>query len=756
MIVPGSPNAMLLANAGDPLDEYGVIARSIRLRSSVSAALNRAFAAAGNRKTWSLRTCYKIGVMSAHKSFFSVDANNFFRHRSTDTLQITFGGTNAIETAAEFRDPAAHMDVLLVVDTTQATSTDRIKIYVNGVQQTLGIVSGSYPAQNADLAFNNNVAHSIGGLAGNLMDGLLSHFAFVDGVALTPSAFGLFHPRTGQWRPKSRGAIKAVVDAGGANSFFLPFDDITNLTTLCADASSKGNNWTASNVSLTAGATYDSMLDTPTNNFPTLNPVMQEGTTYGDGLTLNANLSQNCVATSYDQTIATFGAATGKWYWEVTFTAGSDAVSFIGVRQSPDSGIGGFVQRNGTLLGLSGAALPGWANGTVVGVALDCDAGTVAFYYNGALQGGSARSITSWSAGMHFLPAQGNQVHTAHVNFGQQGFAYSPPAGFKALCTKNMVKPTGSVQRPSLGFRSLLDTGANIKAAAEAVFPNAFIEWIKDRANANNHQLIDNVRGSNAVLRSNTTDVETVYAAPAGSSVAWLWKTGGAAVANNDGSIGSQVSANRDIGLSVVTWAGTGANGTVGHGLGATPKLIISKNRDYNLGSWNTWASVMAGTHRLLLDSSGAQASVPTAWNSTVPNSSVFSVGSLNSINDPGNRIVAYCFAEVPGFSKFGSYTGNGSAAGPFVNCGFQPRFVMIKRLDAAENWCILDTTRDTYNEATRTLCPNLTNAEGSNTIDIVSNGFKVAQAGAQVNTSGGTYIYAAFAEFPFRYANAR
>lgn len=319
------------------------------------------------------------------------------------------------------------------------------------------------------------------------------------------------------------------------------------------------------------------------------------------------------------------------------------------------------------------------------------------------------------------------------------------------------------ITKPANHFQVVTSTGAGIKAACEAVFGDG-LYVIKDRANANNWQWVDYVRGTSNVLQSNTTAAETTYTAPTGSSVGFCWKAGGAAVTNNAGSISSQVSANTTAGFSIVTYTGTGANATVGHGLGVAPKLVIVKMRNTAGGSWAVYhANLTSAAYYLAMESTSAQSNAPVVWNSAAPSSSVFSIGTGSSVNTNTATFVAYCFAEVPGFSKFSSYTGNASADGPFVHCGFKPRYVRIKRTDGAGgHWIEIDTARDPYNQSNNKLGANLSDAENSantgagaaNGIDITANGFKLRSGNGDTNGSAMSYIFAAFAENPFGGSN--
>ena len=303
--------------------------------------------------------------------------------------------------------------------------------------------------------------------------------------------------------------------------------------------------------------------------------------------------------------------------------------------------------------------------------------------------------------------------------------------------------------------------------------------WIKNRAAAVNHQLQNSNAGWQYGLNSNTTSAEYSDAnAITGSTssgwsmnnnynshnqsgvsyVGWNWKAGGTAVSNTNGSITSSVSANTTAGFSVVTYTGTGANATVGHGLGVAPKMVIVKRRDA-VNDWAVWHTAITGGQYLLLDTTGAVGTDTGIWNNTTPTSTVFSVGTASNIsNANGGTYVAYCFAAVAGYSAFGSFVGNGSADGPFAYLGFRPRFVMFKDATTAGGyWEIHDTSRSTYNATTARLWPNVSSAEATGAdIDFLSNGFKIRTTDGTINNSGSTVIYMAFAESPFKFANAR
>ena len=306
------------------------------------------------------------------------------------------------------------------------------------------------------------------------------------------------------------------------------------------------------------------------------------------------------------------------------------------------------------------------------------------------------------------------------------------------------------------------------------------LAWMKSRGRAVDHALYDAVRGVQNQLESNQTGAETTETTgltafnsdgwtmgaldqingttATNSFVGWAWKANGAGASNTDGSITSTVSANQAAGFSIVTYTGTGANATVGHGLGVAPKMVIVKQRSSGTTeNWAVWHSNIANTEYLLLNGTAAKATGATYWNSTSPTSSVFSVGTANDTNESTKDFVAYCFAEIPGYSKIGSYTGNSSTDGPFVWCGFRPKFILLKNASAVASWAVYDAVRDTYNVAQNLLNPDVANAESvTAACDATANGFKIRSSGTFCNGSTNTIAFLALPEAPFKFANAR
>lgn len=345
--------------------------------------------------------------------------------------------------------------------------------------------------------------------------------------------------------------------------------------------------------------------------------------------------------------------------------------------------------------------------------------------------------------------------------------------------------PYATINKPNLHFNTVTWTGDSTtpKTITGVGFQPDLI-WGKDRNLAYSHQLFDAVRGfgsekeltANATLAEGGQNADTYgylsgvtsdgFTTVKGSDaagydywnespdnyVAWNWKANGAGSANTAGTISSTVSANTTAGFSIVSYTGTGSNATVGHGLGVAPKMVIVKGRSF-AGDWKVYNSNVGATFQGFLNGNDAfQGSSPTIWNSTAPTSTVFSIGTNSGINTSGGTIIAYCFAEVKGYSKFGSYTGNGSADGTFVYTGFKPAFIMAKASSTTGQWSMCDNRRGTANTANGEFLfaedSGATNSAPANW-DFLSNGLKARAGYAAHNTSGVTYIYMAFAEQP-------
>jgi len=786
------------------------VSGSLRFRASASAYLNRTPSVAGNRRTWTWSAWVKRSELSSNQSLFAVNNNGAdyqeFRFQDSNTLRLILDAASlnyAVEVpTVVWRDVSAWYHIVLAVDTTQATSTNRVKIYVNGIQQTVSALSGfSLPGQNFDTYVNATLPHAIGNFNYNnslYFNGYMAEVNFVNGQALTPSSFGQTSPITGVWEP-----IK-YTGTYGTNGFYLSLSDTSSIG---KDFSGNGNNWTPNNISTASGSTFDLMRDVPTQytpqgvtdvggtvrgNYATLNPL--DFTTVGTISEGNLKFTQGTSGAKSGR--ATFGVSSGKWYWEYTHLGGNSSPGIGNASMTLDYYCGGNV--NGWSYFVGGAKYnndvgtsygASYTTNDVIGVALDMDAGTLVFYKNGASQGTAFSSLTGTMFPAFSSSSVSNVTFT--VNFGQQPFAYTPPSGFKSLCTTNLPTPTiGATTATAAGkyFNTVLYTGNG--AASRPITGVGFqpdMVWTKRRSTSDNHHLFDSVRVVSSVpqrLFPNLTNAEdgnfgsldsfdadgfTVGAnvgtnANGETFVGWSWKAGGSTVTNTTGSITTSVRANPTAGFSIVTYSGNGTGGaTIGHGLGAAPSMMIFKPRNA-VGSWLVWhTGYNSNQAQMLLDSTAAIYNPGNGlyFNSTYPSSTVATLGTSSSVNDATYNYVAYMWAAVAGYSAFGSYTGNGSTNGTFVYTGFRPEFVMVKTSsNAGYNWNTHDAARNPSNSSNLVLYPNTSagdDAYGAGSgLDILSNGFKPRDAGGGLNGSGFTYIYMAFAEHPFKNALAR
>ncbi len=602
------------------------------------------------------------------------------------------------------------------------------------------------------------------------------------------------------------------INASGGTYIYLAIAD-TRDALFTSDASGNGNNWDANDLQHS-----DVMPDTPTDGFATLNVIDKATITLSEG-----NLKA-VGAADYQAIKGTIALpSTGKYYWEIIFGTNSANVQdqFVGIggdevvlsgtspyAQSDTPTVvfagSGSINKNGSA---DQSSLASIASGDIVSVAVDMDGGTIQFYKNNSTLGTSVTLPTTTEDLFPFFVTTNTRFTV--FNFGQdssfnatkvpQGnadgngkgdFFYAPPSGYLALCNANLPDPAidpNAGKAPEDYFNTVLYTGdGSTKSITGVGFQPDFV-WQKGRNVTYNHLLFDSVRGATKYLRSNATNVETTEANslqsfdadgftvgnnPSGSDMSnssvnyvnWNWKAGGTGVTNTDGSIQSTVSVNTDAGFSIVTYTGNGSDGaTVGHGLSQTPEFILIKKRDNNSGgNTGNWIAQHIGL------ATDPEATSSTFTLSSYTDGAIYlnlgnaqsSYGFDNQVNGNTDTFVAYCFHSVAGYSKFSSYTGNGSTDGPFIYTGFRPAFVIIKNASATEAWHLIDSERSPHNVANAVLYPS-SNAAESNPLtaantDFLSNGFKLRAAGGNTNDSGLTYIYMAFAEQPFKYSNAR
>lgn len=591
-------------------------------------------------------------------------------------------------------------------------------------------------------------------------------------------------------------------NTSGKNYIFMAFADTRDYA-FWTDRSGNENDWQPTNLEHT-----DVVPDRPTNTFATLNPLDK-----GSGVTLsNGNLVTDLVADDAVRSTFHFEIdGNESFYAEMLCQTTPNNNSALGVVISNDDDLldasGGtagsywyFANGKKRSTGSETSYGATWTTGDIIGIAVS--GGAVTFYKNNASQGQAFTGLTgSYSIAIGEFNGNGPALR---INYGQdssfgglkisQGntdandngdFFYAPPTDHLALCTENLPNPAidpNADETPDQYFNTVLYTGNSSTQSITGVGFQPDWLWVKNRQTAYSHALVDVVRGATKSLSSDlpaaerTSDITSLdsdgfslqfvnatgsFSENQGSQsyVSWNWKAGGTAVSNTDGTVTSTVSANTEAGFSIVGYTGTGSADTVGHGLSAKPQMILVKNRGTGTREWLVYNEESGATKYMFITTNAATPD-SSAWNNTEPTSSVFTVGSSASSNNLNEGHVAYCFHSVDGYSKFGAYKGNGSNNGAFVFTGFRPAWVMIKRTNTTGSWKIFDNKRpNSFNVIDARIEPDNNGVEDTNSsysIDLVSNGFKLRGTSGEQNGAGSTFIYLAFAEQPFKYANAR
>ena len=672
-----------------------------------------------------------------------------------------------LTTTQVFRDVSAWSHFVVAFDTDNGTAADRIKMYHNGSRITDFSVQTN-PSSGYVTNFNtggSGEAIQIGREGGNsqFLDGYMAEIVFIDGQALTPASFGETND-DGVWIPKKYSG------AYGTNGYYLKGQDSSALGD---DTSGNGNDFTSSGL-----AAADQMSDSPTKNWCTYNLLRTRGTN-----TLSNGNLQAAAGSAGAYVTSTFGVSSGKWYWEYTFTGTYNfpIVGIMGTALYQDaypsqltnavlyysSNGNKYIDSTGSSYGAS------YAVSDKIGVALNLDDNEITFFKNNSTQGAISISNREYTP---LVGEEGSSNGGIIANFGQSDFEYTPPTGFKALNTSNLPAPT--IKDGSAYFQPKIYTGStsaqDITFSGNSDLPPDWL-WFKARS-ASDHFVFDRLRG---VLKTISTNDKTAEVTSTGSMTAfgadgfslgdggsdndingvdgtnyvvWGWAANGSGSSNEDGSINTTAtSANTTAGFSISTFTGTGSGATVGHGLGAKPSVVLVKCFGTASTHWiiNDWSGDYS--NKLKLNENEAASS--SSGFVTAASSTTFTLGTDTDVNGSSRTYVAYCFAEIPGYSKISSYTGNNNADGPFVFTDFAPAYVLWKnRTTAGNHWIVADRARSPGNVSVERLFPDLTNAESTSTAmcDFLSNGFKIRSTMGEINTSGDTIIYMAFAENPF------
>ena len=864
----------------------GVATRSLRFDDGSSPHLTftpSSGSSSTDRRKITHAVWIKRSSIGSYQSIYSSTQSGggdyyLWRFANDDTMTLYLNVSNsdfAYDTAAVYRDTMNWYHFVLIIDTTQSTDTDRVKLYANGVLQTLNVKFTNRVSQNFSNYVMDGTEDAIGQFNYNstaYFDGYMCDFITTIGQDNSISDFG--ETKNGVW------IAKDYSGSYGANGFRLQFNQTgdgqstASSSTIGADTSGNDNHWNDNNLD-----THDSNLsDSPENNFATLN-ISQTSNNASTFSFSEGNLALTVTNNSgYRNCSSTFSPMGIKGYFEFSVVSGTPNF-YIGVIEDTtfptnmdyadlthnytmlvhNSGVyqneniasqGNRIVRGGsTYLPHNIGTI---AAGDVLGLAFDFTGTNRRIWFHRAnTYGTSSTGVGNPSTGanpvqsetyldstsdyrFHFGINTGSGTQKLVINFGQDGtfagnetaqgntdangngdFYYAVPTDFVALCSASLpdvtIGPSESSQADDF-FNTVLYSGAN--NATQSITDVGFQpdwSWFKSRSNASDHYLFDSPRGANKSLSSNDTGVEdstsgqftqftaTGFDLPADNAgyvnytgrtyVAWNWRAGGEPTADNSAGAGNtptsgsvkidgsnksdalagtiaatRLSANTTSGFSVVTYTGNnGSSGTIAHGLNSAPEWVLIFGRNVS-NSQMLGVTPMGFTKYASFQTTGGYfVADSTIWNNTAPTSTVFTVGSAANVNDAYNY-VAYCFHSVDGYSKIGTYTGNGNTGsnGPFVNLGFRPAWLFVKRTNNTGGAIIWDNKRSTSNPTDDYLVPQLQDDEELNNstqrVDFLSNGFKVKNGATSnsINGSGSTYLYLAFAEQPFKFSNAR
>lgn len=781
-------NSDFPSDVGNVRDDYSIIYDNA---SATGLTWTPVSAETGNAKTWvrsfkflnPIQDCCIFDLLNPGGSTATSFIYNYTGTHAGKWTVTDRNGTVQVFTPVQ-NDLSSYIHLHLTYDP-DAIGNNQWVLTINGV---VAPATGTAPGcQWGEVGYEHS--HYKGYGAFGYMSAIASYDVDIDGSIVPVDQFGYFDNR-GVWIPKM-----SYKGDFGNHGVYREYSDKSSVTNLIKDTrplygDQTANEWTPNNLSMT-----DQVKDTWSNNFCTWNPNDTSGSTLSNGnLTASVNANSAVRGSQYKKS--------GKWFFEIEVTSVSSGYIGLAGNTGPANGYtqyafgannSGDVFENNANSGFNTIAL---TNNSIYGIAYDVDAQLAWWSKDGQWYSSDSATVDTISAAMvsagkrgydfsglgatEFSPHLGssnNGGFNTTANFGQKEFVYGPPdTTFKPLSTTNLPLP--AIPDGSKHFQVVTYTGNGASQSITGLGFQPDFVWIKERDNVGNNMLFDSLRGVGNLIVSDSSSIETnstqslqsfdsdgftvgsdtdVNQSSTGY-VAWCWKMGGPGVPNNDGTISTTVSVNTCAGMSIINYTGDGVDGaTIGHGLGKEPDFCIIKktldNTAINTGNWIL-------QHRKLSAGMNADDKVVTLTSYT--NGSIYlnltngqsTYGFDNQINGNTDEFISYCFAGVEGFSRFDSYTGNGNANGPFIHCGFTPRYVMIKRIDVnGYGWQIYDTSRSPFNDVQRYVQANTSNAEVNNSvyaIQMLSNGFKIVSSDALLNANGGTYIYASFAKWSF------
>ena len=728
--------------------------------------------------------------------------------------QLRYGGSQHQYRRSTYATESNHMDngswfhFVCQWDSNNSTTADRFIIWINGVRQDLIEYNATQSGSSSGFMTGQNYIGKAHDTSGYNAEFYLAEMHAVNNAVLAPTHFGFTDPITGNWRPKKSSDIVAATTYG-TGGWYLDFSDPSNLG---ADRSGNGQNWSAYNFDAA-----DCVFDSPTNNFCILDNNDFDGNKATDGNLQSGHANTN----AWRHTRSTFllGKGSGRWYWEVQqkgtidssngHIAGLAHQNYMSRTQDPNSNSAYIYARQGDTRywngGNAASHFPSTANNDIIQFAFDADRGLLWSGKNGTWTGADPATGTNHSYSINYGGGDGGDVtpfvgsygsnNYSIVNFGQQPFTYTPPTGFRSICSKNFAiqGPTITNTKSHFDVVTFTGNGSTGQSITSLQFQPDLI-WFKSRSSTSWHAWFDVVRGRAKGWSTNVTNTEytssstqdlisfdsngftvgTTYAwgsvnGNTNNIVAWCWKAGGAPVSNSDGTITASVSANKDAGFSIVSYTGTGADGTVGHGLDAVPDCIILKNRDRAVEGLVKHTMMASGKimYTNLTDGEDTASGSNNGIIDDLDNAKTFSLsrtgdsGNYNNNNVSGEKFIAYCWRSIPGYSKFGIFTGNGQGGtqqpgGTVVRLGFKPALVILKRTssDSGSNWGMFDFKRLGYNRKVYDLRMNVNNTEGGDNdiLSLESEGFRITTTSSGFGgLNGQTYIFMAWAENPGR-----
>ena len=772
-----------------------------------------------------IRDSHGTGNDSAAYIYGAYSGSDYFAfYFQDDEIHTYYAPGNNYGTTGDrkFRDPTSWFHLVHQVDASNTVQ----KIWING--EELSLNSSRNPGNN-DYPMNESGVPFVLGKAswkGNGFNGYLAEVHYIDGSLVAPTDFGFTDPVTNNWMPKR------YEGTHGTNGFYLDFSDNSSTSTLGIDKSLNGNDLAATNLSVAAWPANDSVIDTPTNNFVTFN----DNDRNSNVPLANGGLETGATATGgHYPAFTTKAIKSGKWYLEWKFLTNDSGLPSIMEAQhdsgshNTDSTVGnntstvnkrgyGFLPGNGNTSAEGGYASYGSAltSSDTGQCAFDADTGKIywgknnTWFNSGNPETGANSAFSGIDMTKEWLftwHVYGNNNNVS-VNFGSQGFTYTPPSGFKALCTENLsLNETPSAIKPKKHFDVVTYTGNG--STGQSITSLEFqpdLIWFKSRSHARNNSWWNSVVGRTNGLFGDDPQGQFTSASgrdlasfdpngftvgePENSSstnnsgeslVAWCWKAGGnshtynidgkgyatAAAAGLDGGTidPTGASINTEAGFSIVTYSANGTAGaTIAHGLGKKPAWIIIKCTS-NSDNWMVYhqqsnEGSSPEDFYLTLNSTGSTTDSPNMLNDTAPTDTLVTINNDGAVNSGSRTYVMYCWAEIPGFSKFGEYRArDANNTGPYIHTGFKPAWVMSKGLSLSwQDWSIFDNKRSTsstsgINPISGKLGANQSNAEVNdnyNVVDFLSDGWRVSGLSASDINYGSGYpkqLYMAFAE---------